>query len=201
MQHCGMTLTSDTVFLRGLDVFGGAVARLSADDWDRPSPCAGWTARDVLGHVGSGVRFGTALLAGQQPQWNPTERPADEVEGDPQQWWRSVTEGSADAVASADLDKEVDSPMGRRTIAAGLSFPAVDLFVHAWDVSRVVGADVDIPTDVIEFAHSVLDRIPEDQLRSERTFGPPQASPPGASPSQEFLAWTGRDVDWTPPTG
>ena len=196
-----MALTPDTVYVRGLDVFSGAVARLSGDDWDRPSPCEGWTARDVLGHVGSGVRFGTALLTGQQPQWNPTARPADEVEGDPQQWWRSVTEGSADAVASADLDKEVDSPMGRRTIAAGLSFPAVDLFAHAWDLSRTVGGDVDIPTDVIEFAHTFLDRIPEAQLRSERPFGTQRATPHGASPSHAFLGWTGRDVDWTPVAG
>lgn len=196
-----MALTSDIVYLRGLEVFGRAVARLSADDWDRPSPCQGWTARDVLGHVGAGVRFGTALLTGQQPQWHPTARPADEVEGDPQQWWRSITEGSAAAVTSADLDKEVDSPMGRRTIGAGLGFPAIDLFVHAWDLSRVVGAEVDIPTDVIEFAHSFLDRIPEDQLRSERTFATQKPSRPDASPSQAFLAWTGRDIDWTPTEG
>jgi len=54
----------DLIFLDGLDLFSGAVARLGASDWDRPSPCAGWRAVDVLGHVGAAVRFGTRLLEG-----------------------------------------------------------------------------------------------------------------------------------------
>jgi hypothetical protein len=47
----------------------------------------------------------------------------------------------------ADLTTVVDSPMGRRSIGEGLSFPAVDLFVHGWDLARSVGAEGVIPPE------------------------------------------------------
>ena len=64
-----------------------------------------------------------------------------------------------------DLTVVVDSPVGRRTVGDGLSFPALDLFIHAWDVARSVGKDVVIPTEAIEFAHVIFEPIPEEQMR------------------------------------
>ncbi|MCP9972699.1 maleylpyruvate isomerase N-terminal domain-containing protein [Actinomadura madurae] len=39
---------------RALDLFEGLVAGVPRDGWDAPSPCEGWTARDVAGHVAAG---------------------------------------------------------------------------------------------------------------------------------------------------
>ncbi len=36
-------------------------ARIRFERWKRPSPCDGWRALDVLGHVGAAVEFGTLL--------------------------------------------------------------------------------------------------------------------------------------------
>jgi len=74
----------------------------------------------------------------------------------------------------------------------------LDLFVHAWDLSRVVGADVEIPGEVIAFAHAVIDPVPAEQVRSTRVFAPAQAADPDATATQRFLAWTGRDPRWAP---
>jgi hypothetical protein len=35
-------------------------------------------------------------------------------------------------------------------------------------------------------------------VRSHGIFGPEQPAPEGASASDTFLAWTGRDPAWTP---
>jgi uncharacterized protein (TIGR03086 family) len=195
-----MTMTPDVAFIEGLDFFSGAVRGLRPDDWQRASPCAGWRALDVLGHVGSGVRFGTLLLEGKQPTWSPAEPPGANVDGEPAGWWASLVEPARTAVQDADLTQVVDSPMGRRSIGDGLSFPAVDLFVHAWDLARSAGQDVVIPAAAIEFAHSVIDPLPEAASRSERVFAAARQAP-GGSPSEVFLAWTGRDPGWGPLRG
>jgi hypothetical protein len=85
-------------------------------------------------------------------------------------------------------------------VADGLSFPALDLFIHAWDLARSVGSDVTIPTEVVEFARVIFDPIPEDQMRSPRVFGDALKPPPASSQSESFIAWTGRDPRWAAST-
>jgi uncharacterized protein (TIGR03086 family) len=193
-----MVERSDAIYLDGLAFFSGAVARLQASDWERASPCSGWRAVDVLGHVGSAVRFGTKLLRDDSPIWEPVDPPGSAVEGDPGSWWEAFVGPAREAVSGVDLSRVVDSPMGRRTIGEGLSFPALDLFVHAWDLSRVVDAEVEIPAEVIEFAQAVIDRLPAEQVRNPRVFATEVAPPAGATPTQRFIAWTGRDPRWAP---
>ncbi len=94
----------------------------------------------------------------------------------------------------------VEAPVGRRSIGDGLSFPALDLFIHAWDLVRSLGRDVVIPAEVIEFAHIVYRPIPPDQMRSPRVFADALAAPPDATPTEAFIAWTGRDPRWASAT-
>src|SRR5262249_35102990 len=123
--------TPDVAYLTGLDLFTGVVDQVPAPGWDRPSPCAGWRARDDLGPVGVAVRFGNRLLAGQEAAFEQVDPPADAVDGEPAGWWRDLAQPSRRLVVQADLDREVETPLGRRSIGAGLRFPALDLFVHA----------------------------------------------------------------------
>jgi uncharacterized protein (TIGR03086 family) len=185
---------SDEVFARGLDAFGAVVARLDDADWDRPSPCAGWTARDVLGHLGAAIEMGIGYMRGERPAWRDADRPGEMVEGHPRAYWEGIATRARAALDGADLAQELDTPMGRRTVEDGLAFPAIDLFVHAWDVGRAAGIDVTIPDDVIAFAHGYIDPLPEEMVRGARgAFGRVVEPPVGASPTEAFVAWTGRD--------
>ena len=50
----GMTSTTADIlgsYLRLAEPFGSVVDRVPAAGWDAPSPCEGWSARDVLAHV------------------------------------------------------------------------------------------------------------------------------------------------------
>lgn len=195
-----MSWQPDTAFLDGLRFFSAAVSQLVPADWQRPSPCGNWQAVDVLGHVGQATRFGTQLLNGESPAWAPVEPPGADVSGDPAAWWHTVADPARGAVQGVDLSRVVDSPMGRRPIGAGLSFPALDLFVHAWDIGRSAGHDIVIPAEAIEFAHGVIDVIPAERVRNERVFGAEVPAPPNATPTQSFIAWTGRDPLWAAPS-
>ncbi len=196
-----MTWTPDTTFTTGLDFFSAAVGQLEPDDWSKPSPCDGWQGLDVLGHVGVAVRFGTTLLAREAPAWSPVDPPRAAVEGEPGEWWASLVGPAKAAVADVDLTEVVDSPFGRRSIGEGLSFPALDLFVHAWDLARTGGYEVEIPQEAIDFAHSVVDPVPDDMKRSARVFGPEVEVASDATPTDRAIAWSGRDPSWTPPGG
>ncbi|MHB8618090.1 MAG: TIGR03086 family metal-binding protein [Chloroflexota bacterium] len=191
-----MAWRSDIVFLNGLDLFTSVVAQLQPSDWEQPSPCVGWRALDVLGHIGSAVRFGTMLLRDERPAWQPADPPGAAVEGDPGSWWQAIVGPAREALQGVDLARVVESPMGRRTIGDGLGFPALDLFVHAWDLGRSAGVEVAIPVDVIEFAHGVIDPIPVEQVRNPRVFASETAAPTNATVTQAFIAWTGRDPRW-----
>jgi len=181
------------VFDAGLDVFGAVADRLEPGDWDRPSPDAGWTALDVLGHLGTSVRMGISVLKGDQPTWPEVARPAELVDGDPADWWQALATEARAALAGADLSKEMDTPMGRRTVGDRLAFPAIDLYVHAWDVAAAAGFAVEIPESVITFSHSQIDPIPAEMVRGENgAFGPEIAPPADATPTEAFIAWTGR---------
>ncbi len=123
-------------------------------------------------------------------------RRAVTVEGDLGPWWGNLVDPARNAVRDADLSRVVDSPIGTRRIGDALSFPAIDLFVHARDVGRATGVDVVIPADVIEFSHAVTDPIPAEQIRSPRVFATGVATGPDATSTQSFIAWTGRDPQW-----
>ena len=77
----------------------------------------------------------------------------------------------------------------------------VYIFVHAWDLGRTVGEDVEVPAEVIDFAHAIIDPLDEAAVRNDRVFSSPAPTPADASPSQAFIAWTGRDPSWAPSSG
>src|SRR5262249_30873693 len=99
-----------------------------------------------------------------------------------------------DVLRTADLSVAMDSPLGR-TVADALATPVIDLYVHAWDLGAAVGVAVEIPDDVIEFAHAYIDPLPEATIRGEnRAFGAPIRAPAGATQTERFIGWTGRQV-------
>ncbi|MFN8037761.1 MAG: TIGR03086 family metal-binding protein [Acidimicrobiales bacterium] len=189
-----MTASVDVLFDQGLDAFDAVVAGLPAEAWDRPTACEGWTSLDVLGHLGSSIAFGISVMEGEQPTWPEFDRPADLVTDEPVAYWRAIAGRARSALEGADLDLEMDTPMGRRTVADRLAFPAIDLYVHAWDIGSTAGIAVDVPDDVVELAHRHIDPLPEDAVRGPQgAFGPAVEPPPDATETERFLAWTGRD--------
>jgi uncharacterized protein (TIGR03086 family) len=189
-------LQPEVVLLQGLEVFNGVVGKLSAEDWQRASPCQGWRALDVLGHLGHCIEFSLLLLQGAQPDWAPVDPPGAMVEGSPAAWWDDIAGRTRGFVEELNASQRIDMPMGEGTVSAGLSFPALDLYVHGWDIAKSAGFDLEIPAEVRDFAHMVIDPLPYERVRGPRHFGDPRPVPAGATESEKFLAWIGRDSDW-----
>ena len=194
-----MSSRSGELLDHGLDFFTTIVTRLSADDWERPTPCAGWTARDLLGHLATSMRVGISVMQGRPPTWPDAARPGDLVEGDPAGFWRGTVVQVRDVLRDADLARVMETPLGQ-TVADDLEIPVIDLYVHAWDLGVAVGIAVEIPAGVVDFAHSYIDPLPDELIRGDnRAFGPLIKVPASATPTERFIGWTGRRPPGVPP--
>lgn len=191
-----MAWDSLDMYRNGLDFFSGVVEAVPAAAWDRASPCAGWTARDVLGHVGTATAMGAAILTAEPIAVTPADPPGGAITGDPVSWWARLDADARAAAATADdLDRVVDSPMGPRTVREGLSFPAVDLFIHGWDLAATAGNSVEIPPEAIAFTEAMFAHIPDEVSRRPGVFGPKRGAARDATPTAALIAFTGRDPD------
>jgi len=180
----------DEAFLHGLSFFDEVLSRVPDDKWDAPSPCAGWSARDVVAHVVGTMTKGLAVLTGSEYPGGPSE-PGDQP--DPMAGWPDIRDRLREAVNNAPLDRELDSPQGRRTVADGLRFPAADLAVHAWDIGEAIGRRVQLPDDLRAHVVATCERVPEDVLRSPGRFGPERQAPADADETTKLMAWLGRE--------
>ena len=92
------------------------------------------------------------------------------------------------------MEQVIELPFGPMTGRTFLRFVAFDLTVHTWDVASVTGSEVEFPEELLveitSFAHHVLDAVP----RSELLCADPVESPPGASPLEVLVAYSGRQL-------
>ena len=117
-----------------------------------------------------------------------------DVEGDPVKFWRDTVLRAQQVLADADLTRPMESPLGH-TVDDALAIPVIDLYVHAWDLAATINLVIEIPGTVIAYAHDHLDQVPEEIIRGEnRAFAPEAQAPADATATEEFLAWTGRQL-------
>ena len=184
----------DVVLLTGLDRFGLVLEHLTPENQDAPSPCEEWTARAVAGHVLTVLDSATVTMRGESYDWGSAPDPAAVGGDDPHSLFLERANAARAALAEGTLDHKVETPMGEMTIGQRLSFPAMDLHLHAWDLGRALGIAVEIPVEVSDFVHAVIDPLPDAMKRSEGVFGPEVEPPADATPTEVLMAWTGRQV-------
>lgn len=167
--------------------FDARIHAAPADAWSNPSPCADWTARDVVVHVADNLlKVGGALSGTEQAPIGPDE---DIVAG----WDRAKTVFGG-AIETADLSATVPGPMGPMPAEQLIGrFIASDVLVHTWDVARATGGDEALPIDIVSAAYSGLKPM-DAMLRMPGVFGPKVTVPEGSDVQTEFLGFVGRTV-------
>src|SRR3954452_14479659 len=91
--------------------FTERVRAVPAADWDNPSPCEGWTARDVVGHL-------TEWIPGFFGSQGVDFPPVPSVKDDPVGAWLTVQEPVAKLLAaSAVADKQIETPFSKQSLA------------------------------------------------------------------------------------
>lgn len=169
-------------------------------DWEAASPCASWTAREVLVHVVDEQLWVPGLLAG-----GTIEEVADDLEGPLRRLremsgselvteWHGVTAPVAAAWRGTPDDDEVHLSYGSAPVGHYLAQQTFDLAVHAWDIAASQGRDLawgeELEQAVLEFVRADLAENPAPEL-----FDPPISGfdGPEVPARHTALALTGRD--------
>lgn len=164
----------------------------AADDhWDAPSPCDGWTVRDVVAHV---IETERDFLRRHDLLDSPTPPLTDPVAAFRTHAAEVVGLLGRDGVA----DRAYDGFFGPTTVGATLiEFHGWDLVIHGWDVARATGQDWSISDEEAQALGADADSW-GDALHGEGICGSPVPVADDASAQDRLLARLGRDPGWAP---
>lgn len=185
--------TADTLgsYLRLAEPFGSVVDRVPAARWDAPSPCEGWSARDVLAHVIGSQR---GFLAERGVDATTSTDPSTDPGAD----WRAHEARMRALLADpAVAGMAYDGAFGRTTVGATIvAFHGFDLVVHRWDIAVAAGLHERLTDDELDMLERSADGF-GDHLYDDGVCKPALPVGEGADRQERVLARLGRRV----PTG
>ncbi|WP_222193585.1 TIGR03086 family metal-binding protein [Modestobacter italicus] len=159
---------------------------VSPAGWSRPSPCEGWTAADVVGHlIGTQREFLTThgVELGEAP----------DVAADPAAAWRAHVQRVIGALSDEAVPaRGFDGFFGPTTVGAAFEqFYVWDMVVHRWDVARAVGADAGLTDAELDRIEAGADSF-GPALHMDGICRPALDVPAGADRATRALARLGR---------
>ena len=191
-------------YRRRADEFERMIAAVAPDQWENPSPCEKWSARDVVDHIVSMHGF-MLRPVGQGLS------PAPSVDDDPLMAFTAARADVEAVLADPELARrDCDTPAGPMTVDRQIDeVVSDDMPLHGWDLARATGQDDTIEPEDVERLWSISASIPDDLMEKYRTpgafapgvevYGPEVKIPDDAPLQDRLLGLIGRDPHWTPP--
>ncbi|WP_200303104.1 TIGR03086 family metal-binding protein [Streptomyces adelaidensis] len=182
-----------TLHGRAVDLFGERVHAVRGDQWDAGTPCAEWSVRDLVNHLVSEQLWVPSLVRDACM----IEEVGDTFEGDllgtdPAASWDTAAHSAREAFAGPGaLERTVHLSYGDTPATAYCAQMVADLVVHAWDLSRAIGADERLPQELVSFAADEVAPYAEE-LEKSGLFGAPVEPPAGADAQTRLLCLLGR---------
>jgi len=139
-----------------------------------PSPCDGWSVRDLLNHVvGGAVRY-RLLLEDAPEELIAGTRTADHLGPDPAASLRDKARVLSSAFAAPEAGARiVHHRAGDITGDQLRTLRVVECTMHGWDLATATGQDPTIPDELAGEVIAATGRI--DMLRGQGFFAPPPA--------------------------
>ncbi|GAA4506664.1 TIGR03086 family metal-binding protein [Brevibacterium yomogidense] len=179
-----MNSTISSRYRRLSQQLSAAVDDLPTEAWNAPTPCEGWTVRDVLQHIVDTQRD----FLGRHVDLEPA---TGEVRRD----WENVRTLAQSVLADERGATSFEGFFGPTTIAEVVDrFYGMDLLVHRWDIARGAGTTAHQRLDDTDAAHYLeAARSHGDTLRMDGICGPEVPAPVDATTGERLLAFLGRD--------
>ncbi len=156
--------------------------------WERPAPCEGWVARDVVRHLVDWIPAFLDAAGGPALPVGPS------IDDDPAGAWTAMSDGIQslldDPAASATLISHPRAGTHRLDDAIG-TFVLGDVVVHTWDLARAAGLDETLDADIVHDMLLGMEPL-DDMLRASGQYGPKAEVPAGADEQTRLIAFTGR---------
>ncbi|MGB2756594.1 MAG: TIGR03086 family metal-binding protein [Acidimicrobiia bacterium] len=179
--------TAIAEFQRGVDA-------ISEADWQRPTPCDGWTVRDLVAHLIGGCRMSELLLSGATSDEAMTALFALQIDGDPKQ---RFAEGALAQAAAFDEpgapERTCHHPMRDMPGSEFIWLRVRDTAVHAWDLATALGIDATLDPEMVELMWTQVEPA-APFLAASGMFGSGASGnlPPEATTQQRLLDTLGR---------
>lgn len=178
-------------FRRVAGGFSEVVNAMPADAWERPAPCEGWVARDVVGHL---VGWVPSILRGSGNEITITASVADDPAGAWSQLAAGLSALLADpAIAASMFDVGPPGVMSVETTIDRLV--TGDVLVHTWDLARATGQSVHLDSLISAQMFEGMQHI-DEMLRNSGHYGAKVEVPATADITTRLIAFTGRDPNW-----
>lgn len=157
-------------------------------DWSASSPCDGWTARDVAGHVIGNLRGIAARATGTEPE---AFGPADDATSASAAAIARIVELLGDpAVAGATVNGPF-GPMPFEQLVGRIL--CTDTLVHTWDLARATGQDETLDAFSVSMAFSGMKPL-DGMIRNPGFFDAKVEAADTDSEQTQFLKFLGRRV-------
>lgn len=185
-------MTTADRYRRLAEAFDATVSAISPEGWGRPSPCVGWSARDVLVHVLNSQADAVTKVG------LSIDRSADST-ADALAAWREVRDGMQALLDDPDAAALEYQSFGATTTIADTveRFLCFDLIVHRWDIASAAGTSVTMSTGDIDDANAFLDSMGQ-MFYDYGAGGPAVEVADNAPPQDKLLGRSGRDPRWSP---
>jgi len=177
------------------------VARVPADAWRRPTPCAEWDATQVLQHAALDQGAWAAVVSGGQPSGENPFAPSGQLDGAPLAYAEAALEASAPAWAAVSTDGGPSGtvptplPTGAMAPADAAAAAALDAAIHAWDIAVGTGQASPLSPGLARALTPVARNIVEP-LRQYGVYAAALEPEAGADDAAVLLSYLGRSPAW-----
>ena len=169
---------------------------VSASQLGVSTPCAEWTARDLINHItGGATMFAMSAEQGTVPD-DVLGRlmGGDNLGDDPQGAWATAAARAMAAFALPGvLERVVKLPFGEMPAGVALNIAVFDVATHAADLAAATGQTIE-NTDLLETALAMGRQIIGPEMRTPGLFDAEQPVAADAPVVTRLLAFAGRRV-------
>jgi uncharacterized protein (TIGR03083 family) len=166
------------VLYRALDQAGDALSSIHRDDWDRPTPCADWSVRDLAAHLAASPGRFLQMARGEEVDW------ASVPDGPEHEWVAGFRSAADDLIHH--WHGQPDDRVGQA------DWQSAELGVHTWDLVTALGRPLPLDDEVAERGLAFMsENMPAEHRGS--VFGPEVQVPADAPPYDRLVAFAGRD--------
>lgn len=184
-----------TVADRYRNVAAGFTRRVDAvpsGGWQRPAPCEGWVALDVVRHL---IEWIPPFLHAGAGIDIPTSA---DVDDDPASAWRTTNEAIQRVLDDPSTPTRVfEHPRaGRHRLDEAIGmFILGDVLVHTWDLARATGQEETLDPHEVRAMLAGLEPV-ADMLSQSGQYAERVVVPDDADGQTKLIALTGRNVGW-----
>ena len=170
------------------------VAAIGDAQWSSPTPCEGWTVRELLNHIVAGNLWAAELGNGRTIADVGSALDGDTLGTDP---LAAYDRSSAAAAATFEAPGALDRPCAVSygpvpgSVYAGHRF--LDVLIHGWDLAAATGQSTDLDPQLVDACWAVLQPQLEP-MQASGAFGTARAAQPGDGAQATLLAALGRSA-------